>query len=994
MSTTIEQLELEVSSNSTSAASGLDELSLSLRRLREAVAPVSKGGMGLGALSNSLAKFGQSVSSLSGLSIAKESIQGMVEALKPLENVQKSGFSSLANGLEKLGKVAPNIDSITESLRNADLDSFARECNRVADAITPLATQMEKVAAGFSAFPSKVQKLLSSNTKLKASNSGLTLSFANLAAKIAIAYTAMMRGARIIAGWLTKSTQYVENLNLFHASMGEYAEEAKEYANTVAAVMGIDPGEWMRNQGVFMTIATGFGIIGDRAAVISQNLTQLGYDIASFFNITVEEAMQKIKSGFSGELEPMRNIGYDLSMAKLQEEALALGIEKKVSAMTRAEKAELSYYTMMKQVSQVQGDMARTLDAPANQLRVLKAQVEQAARSLGNIFIPILNAVLPVAIAVTKVITMLASAIASLFGFALPSVDYSSIKVAAGGAGDLADNLGGAGDKAKKLKQALLGIDELNVISPPEDSGGGGSGIGGGGGFDFELPTYDFIGDAVSTRIDEIVQEMKEWLGLTEEISSWSDLFHTRLGRIITTIGAVATGLAAWKLSKGLLDGLSALADLKKNGLGKATTIAIGATLAITGITLETAGIVDAIQNELNGMNWTQILGGGGLLAGGGALIGKAFGKALLGGAIGGIVAGVPAFITGIYDSIKNGIDWLSASLTAVGATAAGAGIGAIIGSLGGPIGTGLGAVIGLAIGIVTDGVILIIQKWDEITAWAKEFDEKVTDTFNEFAEKVSVTFENVKKNVTNWAKETDEKLSAKFREIGGNIVSAFNEKIVTRYLTTKSSITTWASGIKSWFSEHVSYEKFYQVASDVIEGFKDGIGKLYETCKENIGKWGKGIIAWFKEKLDSNSPSKVFMRIGEDTVLGYNIGINSLSDTTKGVVNKWADSFTSVSPTMSFAVDTSALRYYNSDSFAKSVSANVTSNSSVTAVGFKEGMEEFYREYIEPTMAQMAADMRRQADKNEHPVVQIGNRVVSEAVTTQQRANGYVFAR
>ena len=134
-------------------------------------------------------------------------------------------------------------------------------------------------------------------------------------------------------------------------------------------------------------------------------------------------------------------------------------------------------------------------------------------------------------------------------------------------------------------------------------------------------------------------------------------------------------------------------------------------------------------------------------------------------------------------------------------------------------------------------------------------------------------------------------------------------------------------------------------------------------------------------------------MRIGEDTILGYNLGISALGNTTKGVVNKWADSFTSVSPVMSFAVDTSALRYYSSDNFAKSVSANVTSNTSVTATGFKEGMEEFYREYIEPTMAQMASDMRRQADKNEQTVVQIGNRTVTDAVTTQQRANGYRFA-
>ena len=197
---------------------------------------------------------------------------------------------------------------------------------------------------------------------------------------------------------------------------------------------------------------------------------------------------------------------------------------------------------------------------------------------------------------------------------------------------------------------------------------------------------------------------------------------------------------------------------------------------------------------------------------------------------------------------------------------------------------------------------------------------------------------------------------------------------------------------MKNWFTDYVSYSKFYSIASDVVEGFKNGIGALYQTCKNTISSWGSSIITWFKDKLDSNSPSKVFMRIGEDTILGYNLGISALGNTTKGVVNKWADSFTSVSPVMSFAVDTSALRYYSSDNFAKSVSANVTSNTSVTATGFKEGMEEFYREYIEPTMAQMASDMRRQADKNEQTVVQIGNRTVTDAVTTQQKANGFRF--
>lgn len=167
----------------------------------------------------------------------------------------------------------------------------------------------------------------------------------------------------------------------------------------------------------------------------------------------------------------------------------------------------------------------------------------------------------------------------------------------------------------------------------------------------------------------------------------------------------------------------------------------------------------------------------------------------------------------------------------------------------------------------------------------------------------------------------------------------------------------------------------------------------LYNPARY-MRRWANDAAAAYKAALDSNSPSKRFMRIGEDTVLGYNLGIANLGGTTKGVVTDWANSFTSVNPTMSFAVDTSALKYYSSDSFAQSVSADVAAHSTVTATGFKEGMEEFYREYIEPTLSQMADDMRRQADKQEQTVVQIGNRVVNDAVTTQKKANGYVFAR
>jgi hypothetical protein len=241
-----------------------------------------------------------------------------------------------------------------------------------------------------------IDALASSLGKLKKASTGgaglkdinKNLGQLNLTAKITAATVAMKKTAKMVGGWITKSTEYIENVNLFTVSMGDYASEAKKYAETVGDIMGIDPGEWMRNQGTFMTLATGFGVVEDRAYTMSKNLTQLGYDLSSFFNISYADAMQKLQSGLAGELEPLRRIGYDLSVARLQQEAYTLGINKKVSAMTQAEKAELRYYAIMTQVTQSHGEMAKQINEPANQLAVFKAQVEMAGRSIGNIFIP------------------------------------------------------------------------------------------------------------------------------------------------------------------------------------------------------------------------------------------------------------------------------------------------------------------------------------------------------------------------------------------------------------------------------------------------------------------------------------------------------------------------------------------------------------------------------------------------------------------------------
>ena len=450
-----------------------------------------------------------------------------------------------------------------------------------------------------------------------------------------------IRALRVeISKAITESNAYQEDLNLFTASMGKYAKEAQEYAENVGEIMGIDPAKWMRNQGVFNTLLSGFGSVADRSYLMSKNLTQLGYDISSFFNISVEDAMQKLQSGVSGELEPLRRLGYDLSQAKLEQTALTLGIEKSVSAMTQAEKAELRYYAIMTQVTTAQGDMARSLEAPANQLRIFQAQLTQASRAIGNIFIPILQKILPIAIAVLRVVRELADAIAKLFGFKLTEIDYSGVGNLASGAEDAAAGFDDATSAAKELKKSVMGFDELNILNGNTASGSGSAGVSGGSGFDFELPEYDFLGDAVSKQADEVTQKLKNAL-------PW--------------ILAIGAGFAAWKLGPKLR------LELQKT---------IGLAAGIFGALTLVQNILDAIVNGVTEENMTGMIFGMTL-----AVTGLYVALGPVAGGITAIVSGLAVLAVAFSDAEKSGWNFQNQMLAIAGILAAGVGIGILIGS-------------------------------------------------------------------------------------------------------------------------------------------------------------------------------------------------------------------------------------------------------------------------------------------------------------------------
>ena len=734
---------------------------------------------------------------------------------------------------------------------------------------------------GLGAVSKELGKMKNANISFSSSTSNSSKSLATLGAKATAAVYSLKKVTDVVGTWVTESNNYVENLNLFTVSMGEYAASAKQYAEQVGEVLGIDPSTWMRNQGVFMTLGTGFGVATDRAAVMSQQLTQLGYDISSFFNIPVEDAMQRLQSGVSGELEPLRRLGYDLSQAKLEATALSLGIDKAVSSMTQAEKAELRYYAIMTQVTTAQGDMARTLEAPANQLRIFEAQLSQAARALGNIFIPALNAILPYAIAAVKVIRLLADAVAGLFGFEMTEVDWGESVTT--GASDASSAIDEATESAKKMKKTLLGIDELNVMS--DNSSGSGSDDYSGGGFSFDLPTYDFIGEATNGKVNEIVEKMKEWLGITGDIKDWSDLFDTRLGTILKTVGLIGAAFAAWKLTNGFL---SAIGVVQKILESPVLSLTIGATIAIAGFTIAFDGMEDAIENGLDGFNFGEIIGGSLFAAGGAALLGtklaswiitafagskvatalttaaiNLFGTttgpisagavAAAGGvllaAVTGIILGIPTYFVGIYDAIKNGIDWLSGLLIPAGATAAGAGIGAIIGMLGGPIGAGIGALIGLAVGLVTDLVILIVQNWESITTWCSD----ACAAIGQFFVNLWNGIVSVWNTVATWF------YTNVIQPVAGFFATLW-EGIKTAAAAAWGVIATVWNIVSTWFNTYV-----IQPVVAFFVGLWNGISSAASTCWAAIVAFFTPAFEWFSALFGSiwQTISDVFYNIG-----------------------------------------------------------------------------------------------------------------------------------
>lgn len=1002
MAVEIEGLEFQIEAKSENAAKGVDALINSFNKLKAA----TKGGAGLNNISKKLDAISNAKLSMSGI----EKIEDLTKSLNSLSNVKISSTIS-----KRITEIGTSLDGLNWS-------------------------GVEKVEALSTALQN-MQGIQIPNMRNITGNQTAT--------PTGTAAPADPAGATNAGAAATAAT----------SGITQYTSQITAAATQTRGFLGV-------LQGVGSVFSRAFSAVGGVALKAFQAALK-GVSTAAKSAVN---ACKKLGSTIGSKLSSkvkQTTSGMGQLFSSLKRIAMYRAIRFLFAQLTAAMKEGIQNLYMYS--SLMGGTFKGSMDSLATSFQYLK-------NSMGAMVAPLINMIAPAVDALIDKFAALLNIVNQFFARLSGATTFTKAKKAAASYGD---SISGAGKSAKKaakdIKDATVGIDELNIISQ-KDSSGSGSGS----------KNY---GDMFETvPIDSSISEFTDKLKAALDAGDWKTLgtlLGEKFNEIVDSIdwsgighkigyglnGAIQT--AYWFLKTADFKNLgNHIAELLNGAMEEIDFTYLG-RLLVRGVTVA----LDFMIGLLGGLNWSLVGKSIGDFLKGAfneaqewiasynwnkmgkdlwknlkaciegidfAGVAQSFFK-LLGSALAAAVSFIAGFVQDIWEDItgyfqeyltnddgtkKCGLDWVAGLLEGIwdGIKNIGKWIKENVFD---PFIDGFkecfdihspSTVMKEMGGYVVEGFLQGLNKFSEIAGKVKEWAGKVIEWFTKgedgkgivehfkeiggnivsgFKDKVGGTYTTVKSNVTTWASKVKDWFSNNsfggvnsdtFSTFANNTIEGFRTKVGSAYTNTKTNVTTWASKVKEWFTAHCSYNGFYNVASDVVSGFKNGIGELYHTCKSTISSWGSSIISWFKDKLDVNSPSKVFYEIGGFAVAGFNNAIAQVGKSTKSVVGTWADSFTNFSPTMALAVDTSALKYYDSAAFSRSISSNVQSSTEVSATGFREAMEDFYHEYVEPTMAQMADDMRRQADKEEKTVVQVGNRVVTDAVTTQKKANGYSF--
>lgn len=680
MSTTIDSLDIQISTSVGNSAQKIEELATALGNLKNN-GKITVAVNGLQKLANTLYSLNPAIRQLD---TSKLSELGRV--MEGLGSIQKlSGLNSALNTLGKLPQIVNGLDA-------TNLTRFATQMEKLSKALSPLATQLDTIGRAFGRLPARVSQVVTATNRMATATErateateqhGNAINATGLNIMTAISnFESVMHVVNMVGdaihATMARAIEWDGIQYRFGRAFGEDAEEVYTYMQKVHDAMGINLQEMMQYSSLYGSLLKGFGMSQDKVTTISVGLTELSYDIWAAHNDrfkTLEDASEAVRSAITGEIEPIRNAGIALTEASLQEYLDDVGMATvSIEKLSEAQKAEVRYAAMMEAAMNqgIIGTYASEIKTAEGAVRDFSQSFKTLSQSFGSLFIPIIQAAIPYVTAFVNVLIDAVHWIAKLFGLTLFKIDWggsakgtsdmaSNLEKAAGGAGGVGSGMKDAADAAKKLKDYTMGFDELNVISPPKDTAGSGGGGGGGGGagidwgdgLDLKTMWDDSVFKKAERQVDELKQKILDWF------EEWK-----------TQIAIVAGALSLLSIA-GLLQSLGNAIGLGDKFLGIVNTIKQFAAVAII-LTIQYSLQSEFLKNFIETGEWENYVWA--------AVVGAlgAFGSYLIWGqkglvlslAITAIASLDATFEDGKIDSMEEVVTGLTGIATAAGAVA------------------------------------------------------------------------------------------------------------------------------------------------------------------------------------------------------------------------------------------------------------------------------------------------------------------------------------
>lgn len=577
--------------------SKLTSISNSIQSIANAANSMNTSGIkNISTLTNSINRMGKiDTSGLSRISSALKTFSADMAGTK-VDGV--GDIASIASSISRLGGVASgraitNIPLLAKNLKQlfttlSTTPNVSENIIRMTNALAGLAST--GAASGRAA--NSLGRNLNTYTASAKRATKSTFSLAAAFGKFYATYFLVIRGIKSLWKSIEGTTDYIEAFNYYTVAFNKVGKEwgkdfekfgydnaedyAQSFGNRVNELLGkmsglkvdVDGGliseSGMKNLGLNLqeitqyasqlaSITNSLGQTGEVTTAISKSMTMLAGDISSLFNVDFSTVATNLQSGLIGQSRALYKYGIDITNATLQTYAYKYGIEKAVSEMSQAEKQQLRLLAILDQSKVSWGDLANTINSPSNMIRQFTNNVKEAGMVLGQLFIPVLQKVLPVINGVVIAIKRLLVSVANLLGI---KIDFSSFGQGVSGYNedleDTADALDKVGTSAKNAQSGIRAFDKLKVISTPKSSGSG-SGAGGAG-IDLTKEIMDATAEYEKVwqeAFDKMQNTAMGWADKIEKLLEpvkklFKDLFNGDFFEAGQDLSGIVTGIFNW----------------------------------------------------------------------------------------------------------------------------------------------------------------------------------------------------------------------------------------------------------------------------------------------------------------------------------------------------------------------------------------------------------------------------------------------------------------